>query len=151
MNYPGTILLVSHDRAFINNVVTSTLVFEGGGIVKEYVGGYDDWLHQRLPEPQQSSVADVKKDTPQARTPRLKPKFSQKQQREMDSLPHAIQTLETEQEELFRALGDPGLYKKDKFEALAKKERLEAIKKLLTESYNRWEELEQLKNESASN
>ena len=56
MNYTGTILLVSHDRAFINNVVTSTLVFEGDGVVKEYVGGYDDWLRQRPPEAKPAKV-----------------------------------------------------------------------------------------------
>jgi ATP-binding cassette subfamily F protein uup len=67
INYAGTILLVSHDRAFINNVVTSTLVFEGDGVVKEYVGGYDDWVSQRLPEAKHSNVAAVNKDIPLAR------------------------------------------------------------------------------------
>ena len=65
MKYAGTILLVSHDRAFINNVVTSTLVFEGNAVVKEYVGGYDDWLRQRPPEARQNNVVAVKKDTSQ--------------------------------------------------------------------------------------
>jgi ATP-binding cassette subfamily F protein uup len=147
MNYPGTILLVSHDRAFINNVVTSTLVFEGDGVVKEYVGGYDDWLRQRPPEVKQSNVVVANKNIPLARAPRLKPKFGQKQQKELDSLPHTIQTLETEQEELYQAMGNADLYKKDKSEVFSKKERLEAVKRLLVESYARWEELEKLKNE----
>jgi ATP-binding cassette subfamily F protein uup len=151
VNYTGTILLVSHDRAFINNVVTSTLVFEGNGAVKEYVGGYDDWLYQRPQEIKQNNTVTVNKVVPPARAPRQKPKFAQKHQKELDSLPHTIQALETEQEELFQAMGDPELYKKDKSGVFSKKERLEAVKKLLAESYSRWEELEQLKNESAGN
>ncbi len=147
VNYPGTILLVSHDRAFINNVVTSTLVFEGGGVVREYAGGYDDWLYQRPPEAKQNNTGIVNKVTLPVRAPRPKPKFGQKQQKELDSLPLIIQTLETEQEELFQAMGNPGLYKKDKSEVFNKKERLETVKRLLAESYARWEELEQLKNE----
>jgi ABC transport system ATP-binding/permease protein len=147
VNYAGTILLVSHDRAFINNVVTSTLVFEGNRVVKEYVGGYDDWVSQRPPEDKQSNVAAVNKYTPPARAPRLKPKFGQKQQKELDTLPSTIQLLETEQEELYRAMGDPDLYKKDQSEISGKKDRLESVKRLLAESYARWEELEQLKNE----
>jgi ABC transport system ATP-binding/permease protein len=147
VNYAGTILLVSHDRAFINNVVTSTLVFEGNGAVKEYVGGYDDWVSQRPPEAKQSNVAAVNKYIPPARAPRLKPKFGQKQQKELDTLPLTIQLLETEQEELYQAMGDPDLYKKEQSEISDKKDRLESVKRLLAESYARWEELEQLKNE----
>jgi ATP-binding cassette subfamily F protein uup len=147
INYTGTILLVSHDRAFINNVVTSTLVFEGDGVVKEYVGGYDDWVSQRPPEAKQNNVTAVNKDIPPARVHKEKPKFRQKQQKELDSLPLTIQNLEKEQEELYQVMGDPELYKKDKTEISAKKERLEGVKRLLAESYTRWEELEKLKNE----
>jgi ABC transport system ATP-binding/permease protein len=147
MNYTGTILMVSHDRAFINNVVTSTLVFESDGVVKEYVGGYDDWVRQRPQEARQSNIAAVNKKTAPTRASRPKSKFGQKQQKELDLLPHTIQTLETEQEELYRAMGDPDLYKKDKSDLFSKKEHLEAVKRLIAESYTRWEELEQLKNE----
>jgi hypothetical protein len=80
------------------------------------------------------------------RAPGVKPKFRQKQQKELDSLPLTIQNLEKEQEELYQVMGDPDLYKKDKTEISGKKERLEAVKRLLAESYTRWEELEQLKN-----
>ena len=124
MNYPGTILLVSHDRAFINNVVTSTLVFEGDGIVKEYAGGYDDWLRQRPPEIKKIEAVAAVKNIPPTRPPRLKPKFGQKQQKELDSLPLAIQNLETEQEELYRAMGNADLYKKDGPGSPAKKSGL---------------------------
>ncbi|MFC1913371.1 ATP-binding cassette domain-containing protein [Chloroflexota bacterium] len=145
MKYKGTVLLVSHDRAFINNVVTSTLVFEGVATVKEYIGGYDDWLRQRLVE---AKPIKALKDTPLTRDIRPKAKFGSLQQKELDSLPQTIQALETEQEDLYRAMGDPDHYKNDKSEIVGKQERLEVVKKLLAESYTRWEELEQLKNES---
>ncbi|MCK4787642.1 MAG: ATP-binding cassette domain-containing protein, partial [Desulfobacteraceae bacterium] len=147
MKYKGTVLLVSHDRAFINNVVTSTLVFEGAGKVKEYVGGYDDWLSQRIVE---AKPVVVSKDTSPIRTIRPKTKFGYRQQKELDSLPLTIQTLETEQEDLYRAMGNPDHYKNDKSEIVGKKKRLEVVKKLLETSYTRWEELEQLKNESST-
>jgi ABC transport system ATP-binding/permease protein len=148
MNYTGTVLLVSHDRAFINNIVTSTLVFEGGGVVKEYDGGYDDWLRQR--EIEGKSVAEDKQEkqpTP-VRAARPKTRFGFRQQKELEALPLTIQGLETEQEEIYRSMGDPDLYKKDKTGIMNKKERLQAIKKLLADAYNRWDELEQLKNET---
>jgi ATP-binding cassette subfamily F protein uup len=144
MKYAGTVLLVSHDRAFVNNVVTSTLVFEGAGNVKEYVGGYDDWLRQRTAEAKPVKTA---KDTPPIRTIRQKVKFGFRQQKELDSLTLTIQSLETEQETLYQAMGDAGLYKNDKSAILSKKKRLEEVKELLAAAYTRWEELEQLKNE----
>jgi ATP-binding cassette subfamily F protein uup len=144
MKYAGTVLLVSHDRAFVNNVVTSTLVFEGAGNVKEYVGGYDDWLRQRTAEAKPVKTA---KDTPPLRTIRQKVKFGFRQQKELDSLTLTIQSLETEQEDLYKVMGDASLYKNDKSAILSKKERLEEVKELLAEAYTRWEELEQLKNE----
>jgi ABC transport system ATP-binding/permease protein len=145
LKYAGTILLVSHDRAFINNVVTSTLVFKGNSVVKEYIGGYDDWLRQRPPEARQSNVAVVKRDIPPAQAPRPKLKLGNRQQKDLESLPHTINALEMEQKELFQAMGDPGLYKKDKSEMMAVNERLESVRKRLTEAYERWEELDQLK------
>jgi ATP-binding cassette subfamily F protein uup len=142
MNYTGTVLLVSHDRAFVNNVVTSTLVFEGAGNVKEYVGGYDDWLRQRAAEAKPVIVSQV---PPPIRTIRPKAKFGFRQQKELDTLTRTIQSLETEQENLYEAMGDSNLYKNDKSAIVSKKERLETVKQLLAESYIRWEELEQLK------
>jgi ATP-binding cassette subfamily F protein uup len=147
MNYTGTVLLVSHDRAFINNVVTSTLVFEGNGVVKEYIGGYDDWLRQRPVEIKLAKLQVEKPAVRQIQVPKPKPRFGFRQQKDLDSLPLTIQALETEQEELYRAMSDPALYKKDKSEIVAKQERLEVVKKLLTGSYTRWEELEKLKSE----
>ncbi len=144
MKYKGTILLVSHDRAFINNVVTSTLVFEGNGVVKEYVGDYDDWLRQR---PAEAKPVNISKGTQRVRTEKPKAKFGFRQQKELDALPLTIQALETEQEELYRVMGDPDFYKNDGSGVVIQQERLEEVKKLLAESYTRWEELEQLKNE----
>jgi ATP-binding cassette subfamily F protein uup len=144
VKYKGTVLLVSHDRAFVNNVVTSTLVFEGGGNVKEYVGGYDDWLRQRTLE---AKPVITTKFTPLVRTTRPRVKFGFRQQKELDTVTLDIQSLETEQEDLYKAMGDSNLYKNEKSAVVSKKERLDEVKKLLAESYARWEELEQLKNE----
>jgi ATP-binding cassette subfamily F protein uup len=144
INYTGTLLLVSHDRAFINNVVTSTLVFEEAGKVKEYVGGYDDWLGQR---PIEVKPGKSLKHTTTSWNTRPRVKFGFRQQKELDSLPLTIQVLETEQEELYLAMGNQDFYRKDKSELIIKKERLETVKNLLAESYARWEELEQLKND----
>ncbi|MFC1865506.1 ATP-binding cassette domain-containing protein [Chloroflexota bacterium] len=146
-DYTGTVLLVSHDRAFINNIVTSTLVSEGDGSVKKYIGGYNDWLRQRSVETKPAKTEAREKAVSLAQTHRLKAKFGFRQQKELESLPHTIQVLETEQEELYRVMGDPDLYKKDKSEIITKTERMETVKKLLVDSYTQWEKLEQLKNE----
>ena len=148
LNYTGTVLLVSHDRTFINNVVTSTLVFEGGGVVKEYIGGYDDWVRQRPGESKATKTAAGSKAIARGQIPRPKAKLGFRQQKELESLPLTIQELETEQSHLYQAMGDPDLYKKEKSELFSRKERLEIVKKLLSDSYARWEELENLKNES---
>ncbi len=145
VNYTGTIILVSHDRAFINNIVTSTLVFEGDGAVKEYVGGYDDWLRQR-PAETKLIKAVAPKPSFEKKTS-ASTKFGFRQQKELEALPQTIQALETEHDQLFRDMGDPALYKKDKSELENKKARLEAIKESLVQMYARWEELERLQNE----
>jgi ATP-binding cassette subfamily F protein uup len=145
MNYNGTVLLVSHDRSFINNVVTSTLVFEGLGIVKEYIGGYDDWLRQCPVEARLPKAEVAKKIVPQFQSPKPKVKFGFRQQQELESLPLTIQTLEAEQKELYQVMGDPELYKKDKSVILSKQARLEKVKNSLDEAYTRWEELEQIR------
>ena len=144
INYTGTILLVSHDRTFINNIVTSTVVFEGGSVVKEYVGGYDDWLRQRPQEAKSSRASTSKQGAPPAQVPRPKLKLGFNQQKELDALPQTIECLEREQQELFQTMGDPGLYKKDRADIVATNDRLEELKRLLAEAYARWEELEQL-------
>ncbi|MDA0770845.1 MAG: ATP-binding cassette domain-containing protein [Chloroflexi bacterium] len=144
INYTGTILLVSHDRTFINNIVTSTIVFEGGSVVNEYVGGYDDWLRQRPQEAKPSRASASKQGAPPAKEPRARLKLGFNQQKQLDALPQTIEGLEREQQELFQAMGDPALYKKDRADIVAANDRLEELKRLLAEAYAHWEELEQL-------
>jgi len=145
IDYTGTILLVSHDRTFINNIVTSTVVFEGGSVVKEYVGDYDDWLRQRPQEAKPSKASASKQEAPPAQAPRARLKLRFSEQKELDALPQTIECREREQQELFLTMGDPGLYKKDKADIIATNDRLEELKRLLDEAYERWEELEQLR------
>lgn len=145
MNYAGTILLVSHDRTFINNIVTSTIVFEGGSVVKEYVGGYNDWLRQSTEEAKPSRDAASKQNTPPARAPRSRLRLKFSEQKELDALPETIESIEKEQHELFQTAGDPALYKKDRAHIVATNDRLEELQKLLAEAYARWEQLEQLR------
>jgi ABC transport system ATP-binding/permease protein len=147
LNYAGTILLVSHDRAFINNVVTSTLVFEGEGLVKEYIGGYDDWLRQKSLEKAQAEAAGPPKAAaPDLRAPRPKARFGYRQQKELEALPAAIDAIEKEQAELFLLMGQADFYKSEKTAITAKQARLETLKNELSAAYARWEELENLKN-----
>ena len=110
IEYTGTVLLVSHDRTFLNNVATSTIVFEGSGRVEEYAGGYDDWLSQR---------SRPEKTTPEPKPERGRPrkvptgprKLTFKEQREREKLPDLIEDLETRKQKLFVAMADPDLYK----------------------------------------
>jgi ATP-binding cassette subfamily F protein uup len=143
--YPGTLLLVSHDRAFLNNVVTSTIVFEGNGQVTEYTGGYDDWLSQR-PQgaaEQAPGKAGRKKVRPQPRV-RASHRLGYMQKREMQDLPQKIEALESEQKELFATLSDPEFYKKEKDEIAGVKSELDRVEGEIETAYRRWEELEML-------
>ncbi|MDP7559293.1 MAG: ATP-binding cassette domain-containing protein [Planctomycetota bacterium] len=151
MSYAGTVLLVSHDRTLINNIVTSTLVFEGESVVKEYVGGYDDWLRQRPQGAKPRKASFRKQDVLLAQTPIARLKLGFKQQKELDALPDTIERLEREQHDLFQGMGDPGFYKKDRADIVAANDRLEAAKKLLEDAYARWEKLEQTRLDSENN
>ncbi len=145
LDYPGTVLLVSHDREFLNNVVTSTLVLEGEGMVKEYVGGYDDWLRQskntlQLQQPPENVPA--KKLKTKKISERLR-KLSFKENKELESLPKLIETLETEQQQLHDTAAGPDFYKKGS-EIAAVTARLEELRKQLETAYARWQMLEEL-------
>jgi ATP-binding cassette subfamily F protein uup len=145
LDYSGTLLLVSHDRAFLNNVVTSCLVFEGEGRVVEYVGGYDDWLRQRAPESAASAPAPKPAKPSRPKPPARKPKptkLSYKEQRELEALPAQIEILEQEQAGLHTAMADPAFYRRDKADIAAAKQRMEALELELSEAYRRWESLE---------
>jgi len=141
--YEGTLLLVSHDRAFLDNVVTSTLVFEGNGMVNEYVGGYSDWMRQRRSP---TRLAAVPKGTavrsPQPDTAVKPRRLSYKDQRELELLPERIQALEAEQTTLQTVAGDPDLYRGNSARAAATLQRLEVLARELEAAYARWDVLE---------
>jgi ATP-binding cassette subfamily F protein uup len=149
--YAGTLLLVSHDRAFLDNVVTSTLVFEGGGCVNEYVGGYSDWLRQRRaiavaaktssPRSAQSTSAAARPPARGSAAAKTR-KLSYKDQRELDAMPAAIQLLEAEQAELTAAIGDPELFRRDPAAANTAVQRLQSVQQELESAFARWEVLE---------
>ncbi len=144
LDYKGSLLLVSHDRAFLNNVVTSTIVFEGNGKVNEYVGGYDDWLRQRKQvEPNKKKRTQLKTDKVEECTERPR-KLNYKEQRELAALPRKIEELEEEQSQLYQTMSDPTLYKDGNDEAAALGTRLSALHSELNNAYQRWEMLESL-------
>jgi ATP-binding cassette subfamily F protein uup len=141
LNYPGTVLMVSHDRAFLNNVVTSTFVMEGGGVVKEYVGGYDDWLRQRQ-ETLPPELSPKKLSKPAAEPAPDRPrKLSHKEKKELEAIHQLIETLEAEQKKLHDTMASPDFYKRGA-DIAATAARLEELKQQLQTAYARWEELE---------
>jgi ATP-binding cassette subfamily F protein uup len=145
LEYPGTLLLVSHDREFLNNVVTSTLVVGVDGRVIEFVGGYDDWLRQAALEA--TPVAQTSEATPE----KIKPqkgktrKMSFNDQRELESLPEKILVLEQEQGKLHSTMSDPGFYKSAASGVAQVTSRLAELELELTNAYQRWEDLESQK------
>ena len=144
--YEGTVFLVSHDRTFLDNVVTQVIVAEGDGIWKEYVGGYADWERVRKPldaatNKDTSKVAAKLKEVSIDPAPKLK-KLSFKEQRELEQLPQQIAALEAEQATISERLADSSVYAKDPAEAQRLSERFAQIDQLLMESLERWEAME---------
>jgi ABC transport system ATP-binding/permease protein len=146
LNYKGTILLVSHDREFLNNVVTSTIAFEGAGRLQEYVGGYDDWLRQSKPSVDMlKSKASMERAQKREKSPKEKQKLSYKESRELESLPQTIEAMEEEKGRLITAINSPEFYASyDASKLREANDRLEALEKALDEAYHRWDELETL-------
>lgn len=145
VGYEGTVLLVSHDRAFLNNVVTSTIVFEGDG-VKEYVGGYDDWLRQRPKDTTKQDAMSPGTTAPTSR--RAKPKtsddrLSYREQQELAGLPEMIERLEADIEGLHQAMASPDFYKRPGDDIARETATLRQLEDQLAEAYHRWEELEE--------
>ncbi|MFP6762974.1 MAG: ATP-binding cassette domain-containing protein, partial [Planctomycetaceae bacterium] len=140
-NYQGTLLLVSHDRAFLNNVVTSTLVFEGNGQVKDYSGGYDDYIRQRGEVASGSTGGPGKKAKLRPVKPAVR-KRNWKESRELETLPVKIEQLEMEQSELHATMAEPEFYRQDGAEISRASERLTRIEEELDTLMTRWEELE---------
>ena len=147
-NYKGTLLLISHDRAFMDNVVTSTWVFDGKGTIDEYVGGYQDYLEQRPDQTVVDQKSAVKKAVAKAEAtataPAKKVKLSYKDQRELDQLPAEIETLEQEQAGLSKQLADGSWFMKDADAATKASQRLAEIDDLMLEKMERLEELENM-------
>ena len=146
-DYEGTLLLVSHDRDFLDNVVTSTLAVEGDGVVGEYVGGYSDWLRQR-PQP---AVAEAPaapsrpvRESPPPPKPPAKKKLSWKEQRELEELPARIERLEAEVAALTEAMHDPAFYDRDGAAIAADTTTLARVQADLDTAYARWEDLESI-------
>lgn len=138
-DYQGTLFLVSHDRAFLNRVVTSTMVFDGEGKISEYVGGYDDWLRQR-PQPEiAAKVREVAKEKPKKQRPR---KLTFKEKSELEELPRQIDALEAEIATLHAKMADPDFYRTAGEQVAATNSRLAQIDAELAARYARWEELD---------
>lgn len=136
--YSGTVLLVSHDREFLNNVVTSTIAFENGGL-NEYVGGYDDWLRQRQVKTGAKAEATPKQERQKKDR---QAKLSFKEEKELSELPGRIEALEAKQHDLTILMSDPELYRQGGQKAAEAKARMDEVETLLKSSYARWEELE---------
>ncbi|MFO0788200.1 MAG: ATP-binding cassette domain-containing protein [Pirellulales bacterium] len=146
VEFPGTILLVSHDREFLNEVVTSTIVFEPAG-VREYVGGYDDWLRQRPAAAPSvaSSSSTVVREKSVAAVPAAakKRKLSYQESRELTSLPTTIEQLDAELAELHNLMAQPDFYRRPPSEIAAAQSRAKDAQSKLDNAYRRWEELEE--------
>ena len=155
--YTGTLLLVSHDRAFLDNIATQTLVAEGDGIWKEYVGGYSDWVAQRAPAPAAKAGAERRKDAAPGSTPATRGeaisgggrsarpervRMSFKEQRELEALPAEIEALEREQHELSERMCAPDYHRQEVARLKADRHRAEAIEAMLRERFERWGELD---------
>jgi ATP-binding cassette subfamily F protein uup len=146
MDYPGTMLLVSHDREFLNNVVSSTLVLSGDGSVREFAGGYDDWLNQSALEAS-AAAPDLRKPAVEKEKP-LKErarKLSFKEERELESLPEMIAALEEEQAALHTRLSDPEFYRNAGGDVAVINNRLVELEQELETAFLRWDELESVK------
>ena len=148
-DYPGTVLIVSHDRAFLNNLVTSVLAFEGNGTVNEYVGGYDDWIRQRPSSEDTGKAlnAPVKTAAPEKKTspPEKTKKLSFKEEKELEGLPGRIEKLEGDIEVLTAAMAEPDFYQQSKTLIAERQGALTQMQTDLNDAYARWEMLESLR------
>jgi ATP-binding cassette subfamily F protein uup len=145
VEYDGTLLVVSHDRAFLDEVVTSSLVFEGDGQIGDFDGGYTDWKNEMA---KRAAAAAAPKGGPVRASSNAASarKLTNKEQRELEELPARIEKLETEQAQLTVKLGDVAIYRKDPAGAAAAKGRLDEIEAEHATAFARWEELEAAKN-----
>ena len=143
--FPGTLFLVSHDRAFLENTVTQVIAFEGNGILTEFGGGYDDWrrfTEQRTAEKQAADKVSVNKASKLAENKKSAGKLSFKEIKELESLPDKIEALETEQANINASLANPNIYRDSPADAKTLQLRLAALEQELAEVLTRWELLE---------
>jgi len=143
--YDGTLFLVSHDRAFLDNVVTQVIAFEGDGKLMEYVGGYEDWVRMKKYEAgQKTAAAAPAKPAPKAEAvkPKAASKLSFKEQKELDEMPQRIEVLEREQEDITAALGSGALFRDNPAHARQLQQRASEIEEQLLTLMARWEALE---------
>jgi len=140
--YDGTVLIVSHDRDFLDRLTTSVIAVEGEGRVAEYPGGYSDYLVQR-PVPQKTEVRSERAATPQTRPARAEPRLSGKEQKELADLPGRISALEKDIVTIEAALHDPDFYARDVAKFKKASDLLSAKKLALEEAEHRWLELEE--------
>ena len=144
MEYEGTVLLVSHDREFLDNIVTSTVVFEGDGRLVEYVGGYEDWLRQRKPE--ESGRTEKAARPENSRTRLERPRIlTFKENKELEALPGLIESLETEREGIYKSLAAPDFYRQAGDRVPESEARIREIEKEITAAYERWDVLESIR------
>jgi ATP-binding cassette subfamily F protein uup len=141
-DYDGTLFLVSHDREFLDNVVTQVIAFEGDGVLREYVGGYSDWQQQRATAAAAPSAAKPGATAPRPRRTASTQKLSFKETRELEAMPAKIASLEREQTEITAALADASLYRDQPARVQALQQRYASIEEELMTCLARWEELE---------
>jgi ATP-binding cassette subfamily F protein uup len=142
VEFAGTLLLVTHDRVFLDNVVTSTLVFESEGRVREYVGGYEDWLQQRAPALAPAISRERVEPRAAVERPPSRRKLSYNEEREFEQLPARIEALEAEQRKLSAAVSHPEFYREPAETIRTKLSRLEALPEELLQAYSRWHDLD---------
>ena len=140
----GTLILVSHDRAFLDNVVTSTLVFEGDGKISEFVGGYSDWLDQSKQAESKQSQDSKPVTTVLSKAPVAKKKLSYREGRELETLPGQIEAMEARQAELNQLINSAGFYKEDSDRVKKTLSEVQALIGELEAAYERWNELDAL-------
>ena len=154
LDYSGTLLLVSHDRAFLNNLCTSTLILDGRGGVREFVGGYDDWLDQAQlesgeiePDAKKTQKTVLHQDSraenqPQRKLSNKEQRALESRQKELAELPQRIEQLEAEQQQIVEKMGQPEFYQRENAEITRTADRLKALEAELAQAYARWEQLE---------
>ncbi|HEC73082.1 MAG TPA: ATP-binding cassette domain-containing protein [Methylophaga aminisulfidivorans] len=143
LNYSGTLILVSHDRAFLNNVVTSSIVFDPDGKVREYVGGYDDWLRQYADQKQAApQTAKTPQKTVVKPTEKKKAKLTYQEQKDLVSLPALIEQYEIEQEKITAIMSAPDFYQQDVKKVASVQDQLSELEQKMTTAFERWEALE---------